>query len=209
MPGPDVQKKVTVAAERTRPDVAARRDQWRDSVMPGLDAGRVVFIDETAAKTDMARTHGYAPRGQRLEGPVPYRRWQTTTFVGAMRAAGFVAPLVVDGAMTGELFEAYTRRVLLPELRAGDVVVLDNLSSHRRAGVREAIEGKGCTLLLLPAYSPDLNPIELAFSKLKRLLRTAAARTVEALWDAIGKLLDRFSPEECRNYIRHAGYPAT
>jgi transposase len=188
--------------------VAARRDQWRNGVIPGLDVGRVVFIDETAAKTDMARTHGYAPRGRRLEGSVPYRRWQTTTLVGAMRMAGFVAPLVVDGAMTGELFEAYIRRVLLAELREGDVVVLDNLSSHRRAGVREAIEGKGCTLLLLPAYSPDLNPIELAFAKLKRLLRQAAARTVEALWNAIGRLLDRFGAEECRNYIRHAGYLA-
>jgi transposase len=192
-----------------RPDVAARRQHWREAVMPGLDAGRVVFLDEMAAKTDMARTHGYAPRGRRLEGPVPYRRWQTTTFVGAMRLAGFLAPLVVDGAMTGELFEAYVRRVLLPELREGDVVVLDNLSCHKRAWVREAIEGKGCTLLLLPAYSPDLNPIEMAFSKLKRLLRKAAARTVEALWDAIGKLLDCFSPEECRNYLRHAGYAAT
>jgi transposase len=200
---------VTVAAERSRPDVAARRAEWRSEVMPGLDAGRVVFIDETAAKTDIARTHGYAPRGRRLEGPVPYRRWQTTTFVGAMRSGGFIAPLVVDGAVTGELFEAYTRRVLLPELRAGDVVVLDNLACHKRAGVREAIEGKGCTLLLLPAYSPDLNPIEMAFSKLKRLLRKAAARTVEALGDAIGRLLDRLGPEECANYIRHAGYPAT
>jgi transposase len=177
--------------------------------MPGLDAGRVVCIDETAAETDMARTHGYAPRGRRLEGSVPYRRWRTTTFVGAMRAAGFVAPLAVGGAMTGELSEAYIRRVPLPALRAGDVVVLDNLSGHRWAGVREAVEGQGCTLLLLPAYSPDLDPIESASSKLKRLLRTAAARTVEALWDAIGKLLDRFRPEECRNYIRHAGYPAT
>lgn len=189
--------------------MAARRDEWRDAVMPGLDASRVVFIDETAAKTDMARTHGYAPRGQRLEGSVPYRRWQTTTFVGAMRAAGFLAPLVVDGAITGDLFEAYIRRVLLPELRAGDVVVLDNLSCHRRAAVRAALESKGCTLLLLPAYSPDFNPIEMAFSKLKRLLRKVAARTVEALWDAIGRLLDQFSPEECHNYIRHAGYPAT
>jgi transposase len=200
---------VIVAAERTRPDVAARRDQWRQTVMPNLDAGRVVFIDETAAKTNMARTHGYAPRGRRLEGSAPYRRWQTTTFVGAMRASGLVAPLVVDGAITGELFEAYVRRVLVPELRAGDVVVLDNLSCHRRAGVREAIEAKGCTLLLRPAYSPDLNPIEMAFAKLKRLLRKAAARTVEALWEAIGNLLDRFSPEECCNYIRHAGYSAT
>jgi transposase len=172
---------VIVASERARPDVAARRAAWRAAVMPGLEAGRVIFIDETAAKTDMARTHGYAPRGRRLEGSAPYRRWQTTTFVGAIRAGGFIAPLVVDGAITGESFEAYTRRVLLPELRAGDVVVLDNLACHKREGVREAIEGAGCTLLLLPAYSPDLNPIEMAFSKLKRLLRKAAARTVEAL----------------------------
>jgi transposase len=106
----------------------------------------------------MARTHGYAPRGQRLEGAVPYRRWQTTAFVGALRADGFLAPLVVDGAIAGDLFEAYVRRLLLPELRAGDVVMLDNLRCHRRAGVREAIESKGCTLLLLPAYSPDFNP---------------------------------------------------
>ena len=197
------------AAERSRPDVAARRAEWLAAVMPGLGADRVVFIDETAAKTNMARTHGYAPKGRRLEGAAPYRRWQTTTFVGALRSTGFMAPLVVDGAITGELFEAYARRVLVPDLRAGDVVVLDNLACHRRAGVRQAIERAGCTLLLLPAYSPDLNPIEMAFSKLKRLLRKAAARTVEALWEAIGQLLDRFSPEECRNYIRHAGYPAT
>ena len=200
---------MTVAAERTRPDVAARRQEWRDTLMPAMDAAHLVFLDETGAKTNMARTHGYAPRGRRLEGAVPYRRWQTTTFVGALRAEGFLAPLVVDGAITGELFEAYVRRVLVPELRVGDVVVLDNLSCHRRTGVREALEGKGCTLLLLPAYSPDLNPIELAFSKLKRLLRKAAARTVEALWEAIGRLLDCFSAQECRNFIRHAGYPAT
>jgi transposase len=200
---------VKVAAERSRPDVAARREGWRGEVMPGLDAGRLVFIDETAAKTDMARTHGYAPRGRRPEGEVPSRRWQTTTFVGAMRQGGFLAPLVVDGAITGELFEAYVRRVLVPELRAGDVVVLDDLSCHKRAGVREAIEAAGGTPLLLPPYSPDLNPIEMAFSKLKRLLRKAAARTVEALWEVIGRLLDHFSPQECANYIRHAGYHAT
>ena len=159
-----------VAAERSRPDVAARRAEWRGEVMPGLDAGRVVFIDETAARTDMTRTHGYAPRGGRLEGEAPYRRRRTTTFVGAMRAGGFIAPLVVDGAITGEPFEAYARRVLAPELRPGDVAAPDNLACHKRAGAREAIEGAGCTLLLLPAYSPDLNPIEMAFSKPKRLL---------------------------------------
>jgi transposase len=200
---------VTRAAEQSRPDVAARREQWRAEVMPGLAAGRVVFLDETAAKTNMARTHGYAPRGQRLEGQAPYRRWQTSTFLGAMRAGGLIAPLVVDGAMTSELFLAYVERVLIPELAAGDVVVLDNLSCHTQAAVRQRIEAAGCRVLYLPAYSPDLNPIEMAFSKLKRLLRKAAARTVEALWEALGRLLDRFSPQECANYIRHAGYPAT
>jgi transposase len=197
------------ASEQSRPDVAARRQQWRGEVMPGLGAGQVVFLDETAAKTNMARGHGYAPRGQRLGGEVPYRRWQTTTFLGAMRAGGFIAPLVVDGAMTSELFAAYVERVLVPELSPGDVVVLDNLSCHRQGAVRALIEGAGCRVEYLPAYSPDYNPIEMAFSKLKRLLRQAAARTVEALWQAIGRLLDRFSPQECANYIRHAGYPAT
>jgi transposase len=189
--------------------VAEARRHFRGELMPGLGAGRVVFLDETAAKTNMTRTHGYAPEGERLHGHAPYRRWQTTTFVGAMRAGGFIAPLVVDGAMTGELFEAYVARVLVPELSPGDVVMMDNLSCHKRAGVAELIEGAGCRVLYLPAYSPDLNPIEMAFSKLKRLLRKAAARSVEALWQAIGGLLDRFSAEECLNYIRHAGYPAT
>jgi transposase len=197
------------ASEQSHPDVAARRRQWRDEVMPGLDAGKVVFLDETAAQTNMARTHGYAPRGRRLEGQAPYRRWQTSTFLGAMRADGFIAPLVVDGAMTSELFVAYVERVLIPELNAGDVVVMDNLSCHTPLAVRERIEAAGCRVLYLPAYSPDLNPIEMAFSKFKRLLRKAAARTVEALGEAIGRLLDCFSPQECANYIRHCGYPAT
>ena len=197
------------ATEQSRPDVAQRRQQWRDEVLPGLDGGRVVFLDETAAKTNLTRSHGYAPRGQRLEGQAPYRRGQTTTFLGARRASGFLAPRVVDGAMTSELFVASVERVLIPELQPGDVVVMDNLSCHTQLTVRGLIEAAGGSVLYLPAYSPDLNPIERAFSKRKRLLRKAAARTVEALWDTIGRLLDRFGPEECANYIRHAGYPAT
>jgi transposase len=197
------------AEEQRRPDVAASRQRWRAEVMRGLSGGKVVFLDETAAKTNMARSHGYAPKGRRLEGFAPYRRWQTTTFLGAMRAGGFIAPMVVDGAMTSELFLAYVQRVLIPELSAGDVVVMDNLSCHTQLAVREALEAAGCSVLYLPAYSPDLNPIEMAFSKLKCLLRKAAARTAEALWDAIGRLLDCFSPQECASYIRHAGYPAT
>jgi transposase len=197
------------AEEQSRPDVAARRERWRSEVMPGLDPARLVFLDETAAKTNMTRTHGYAPRGQRLVGFAPYRRWQTTTFLGAMRQGGFVAPLVVDGAMTGELFVAYLERVLIPELSPGDVVVMDNLSCHTQKAVREALEAAGCTVLYQPPYSPEFNPIELAFSKLKRLLRKEAARTVEALWQALGRLLDEFGPDECRNYFRHRGYAAT
>jgi transposase len=197
------------ASEQSRPDVAARREQWRREVMPALDPARLVFLDETAAKTNMARTHGYAPRGERLEGQAPYRRWQTTTFLGAMRQGGFIAPLVVDGAMTSELFLAYVQQVLIPELGPGDVVVMDNLSCHMQKAVREALEGAGFRVEYQPPYSPDCNPIELAFSKLKRLLRKVAARTVEALWAALGHLLDQFGPEECANYFRHRGYAST
>jgi transposase len=174
--------------------------------MPALDPRKLVFVDETWAKTNMTRTHGYAPRGQRLIDTAPHGHWHTTTFVGAIRADGFIAPLVLDGAINGEWFLAYVERVLVPELRRGDVVVMDNLGSHTPAGVRRAVEGAGCRLLYLPPYSPDLNPIENAFSKLKGLLRSAAERTVDGLWSAIGRLLDRFSPRECRNYFRHCGY---
>ena len=189
--------------------MAARRAAWRTQVMPALDPDRLVFLDETWAKTNMARTTGYAPRGERLVEAVPHGHWQTTTFVGALRADGFVAPVVIDGAVNGELFRAYVAQHLAPALRPGDVVVMDNLGAHKVAGVREAIEAAGGRLLYLPPYSPDLNPIENAFSKLKRLLRRAAERTVEGLWATIGRLLDEFRPTECRNYFRHCGYAAT
>lgn len=189
--------------------MAERRAAWRAEMQPALDPARLVFVDETWAKTNMARTTGYAPRGQRLVEAVPHGHWQTTTFVAGLRAGGWVAPLVIDGAVTGELFRAYVEQHLAPALRPGDVLILDNLGSHKVAGVREAVERAGARLLYLPPYSPDLNPIELAFSKLKRLLRTAAERTVEGLWAAIGRLLERFAPAECRNYLRHCGYTAT
>jgi transposase len=166
-------------------------------------------VDETWAATNMARGYGRTPRGQRLVGAVPHGHWKTTTFVAALGLCGMTAPLVIDGAMTGDLFEAYVERVLVPALVAGDVVVLDNLSSHKRARVRELIEGAGCAVLFLPPYSPDLNPIELAFAKLKALLRKAGRRTVEGLWELLGQVLDAFSPEECRNYFRHCGYAGT
>jgi transposase len=178
-------------------------------VIPGLAPERLVFLDETAAKTNRTRTHGYAPRGERRVEAVPHGHWHTTTFVGALRATGFVAPMVVDGAINGDLFRAYGETVLVPALRPGDTVILDDLGSHGVAGVREAVERAGCRLLFRPPYSPDRNPIENAFSKLKGLLRKAAERTVEGLWKAIGRLLDEFPPEECRNYLRHCGYTAT
>jgi transposase len=165
-----------------------------------------VFLDETWATTNMARTHGRAPRGRRLVAAVPHGHRHATTFLCGLRTSGPVAPLVLEGAINGRAFRAYVEQMLAPTLAAGGIVVTDNLGSHKVEGVREAIEAQGARLLYLPPYSPDLNPIELAFSKLKRLLRSAAVRTVGALWDTIGSLLDRFSPDECTAYFRHCGY---
>jgi transposase len=185
--------------------VSQKRDDWR-AAQPTLDPSRLVFVDETWASTNMARRYGRAPAGQRLVGPVPHGHWKTTTFVAALTAGGLTAPLVIDGAVNGDLFVAYVERVLVPTLRPGDVVVMDNLSSHKRVRVRELIEGAGCELRYLPPYSPDLNPIEQAFAKLKALLRKAQERTVEGVWSFLGRVLEAFAPEECRNYIRHCGY---
>ena len=193
------------AAEQDRPDVAAARARWRVA-QAGLDPERLVFIDETWAKTNMVRPRGRSLQGTRLIDKTPHGHWKTTTFVAALRSSGLAAPLVIDGAINGDLFLAYVRQVLVPTLRVGDVVVMDNLSSHKRAGVREAIEAAGAKLLYLPPYSPDFNPIEQAFSKFKRLLQTAAERSVESLWRTCGKLIDRFAPNECRNYIVSSGY---
>lgn len=154
----------------------------------------------------MARTHGRAPRGSRLVAAVPHGHWHTTTFLCGLRTSGPVAPLVLEGAINGRAFRAYVEQMLAPTLGAGDVVIMDNLGSHKVQGVREAIEAQGAQLLYLPPYSPDLNPIELAFGKLKRLLRSAVARTVGTLWDTIGSLLDRFRPSECAAYFQHCGY---
>ena len=154
----------------------------------------------------MARTHGRCPRGQRLVMAVPHGHWKTTTFVAALRADGMVAPVVIDGAVTGDLFVAYVEQQLVPALRPGDVVVMDNLACHTRAGVRAAVEAAGCELRLLPPYSPDLNPIEKAFSKVKARLRAAAKRTVREVEDYLGELSAAFAPAECRNYFRSCGY---
>ena len=182
----------------------ARRD-WA-AMRPGLDPARLVFLDETWATTNMARRYGRAPRGERALDAVPHGRWRTTTVVAASRAEGITAPLVLEGAINGESFLAYVQQFLAPAPRPGDVLVVDNLSSHKVAGVREAVEAAGATLLYLPPYSPDLNPIEQVFAKPKALLRAAAERTAEALWAAIGRLLKRFPPTECARYLEHCGY---
>lgn len=167
----------------------------------------MVFVDETGTATNMTRRRGRSPRGQRLDGPVPHGHWKSTTFVAGLTSRGFVAPYVVDGAMNAALFRAWITQMLAPELRAGDVVVMDNLAAHKATTIRAAIEKRGAKLLYLPPYSPDLNPIEQAFSKLKALLRAAKERTIDGLWSRIGNLLDRFSPAECQNYITNCGYP--
>jgi transposase len=169
----------------------------------------LVFIDETGASTKMARRHGRAVRGERLRMSVPHGHWKTTTFVGALRLTGMTAPMVLDRAMTGAWFLAYVEQVLVPTLTPGDIVIMDNLPAHKSAAVRRAIEAAGAELLLLPPYSPDFNPIENAFAKLKALLRKAAARTVAALENAIAEAIDTFTTTECANYFTAAGYDAT
>src|SRR4029077_18706629 len=158
-------------------------------------------------KTNMTRTHGRAPRGRRLIGRVPHGRWTTMTFLAGLRVQGIIAPCVIDGPINGPMFLAWVTQFLVPTLRPGDIVVLDNLGSHTSHAVRRAIRNAGAHRLLLPPYSPDLNPIEQAFAKLKTLLRKADERTVDGLWTTIGKLLDLFPPAECANYIANSGYP--
>ncbi len=165
-----------------------------------------MFVDETWASTNMVRRYGRAPRGERLDGAAPFGHWKTTTFVAGLRQGGLTAPFVLDGPINGDWFRAYVEQVLAPTLSPGDIVIMDNLPSHKVKGVREAIEAKHATLIYLPAYSPDLNPIEQVFAKLKALLRTEAARTVDTLWNAIGRLVDRFQPGECANYLVNSGY---
>jgi transposase len=171
-----------------------------------LDPDKIVFIDETGTNTAMTRLHGRCERGARLIGRAPHGHWKTTTFVAGLRKGAITAPLVIDQPMNGQIFLAWLEQFLIPTLSAGDIVVMDNLPAHKIAAVRALIEAAGATLLYLPPYSPDLNPIEMAFAKLKALLRKAAERSVDALWDKIGESLGKFSSDECANYFRHAGY---
>jgi transposase len=185
--------------------VARNRRRWR--VWQGyMDPERFVFLDETGATTNMTRRYGWGPRSERLVDATPWGHWQTTTFVAGLRATGIVAPWLLRGAMDGPAFRTYVEQVLVPELRQDDVVVLDNLPAHKVTGVRDAIRAAGASLLYLPPYSPDLNPIEQVFAKFKALLRQAGARTKAALWDAIAAALHAFSPDECRSYLINSGY---
>ena len=198
-------KKTAHAAEQQRPDVLVRRQAWFDAQLE-LDPHRLIFIDETGASTKLARLRGRALKGERCRAAVPHGHWKTTTLTAGLRLGGLSAPMLLDGPMHGAAFLAYVQQVLAPELTPGDVVVMDNLPAHKVAGVRAAIEAAGARLLYLPPYSPDFNPIELAFSKLKALLRKAAARTIDELWQTIAESLDDFTPAQCTNYFAAAGY---
>jgi len=194
-----------LASEQDRPDVARRRAQWT-AYQNRIELGRLVFLDETWTKTNMAPLRGWAPRGSRLRAKVPYGRWKTMTFLAALRHDRIDAPWLLDGPINGEKFQIYVEKLLVPTLRPGDIVVMDNLGSHKGKPVRRAIRAAGAKLFFLPKYSPDLNPIEQVFAKFKHLLRKAAARTSDALCLAIGQLLDSFTPQECVNYFMNSGY---
>jgi putative transposase len=194
-----------VADERDRPDVARRRAQWA-KYQGRIAPERLVVIDETWTKTNMAPLRGWAVRGKRLVAKVPQRRWKTTTFVAALRLDRIDAPWLLEGPIDGESFRTYIARVLVPTLRPGDIVIMDNLGSHKGKVIRDLIRSAGAKLFYLPKYSPDFNPIEQVFAKLKHLLRKAAARTIETVCAAIGQILGAFTAEECANYFRNSGY---
>ena len=183
----------------------AAREAWFEGQLD-LDPAKLIFIDETGASTKMARLRGRANRGERCRAAIPHGHWKTTTFTAGLRLNGLAAPMVLDGPMDGEVFLAYIEQFLVPELAKGDIVIMDNLPAHKVSGVRQAIESVGARLLYLPPYSPDFNPIEMAFSKLKARLRKAAARTITELWQVIADCLDQLKPDECKNYFAAAGY---
>src|SRR6266446_924607 len=201
-------KKSVAASERDRPDIARRRAQWT-KYQGRIEPERLVFIDETWTKTNMAPLRGWAPRGERLIAKVPHGRWKTMTFLAALRCDRIEAQWLLEGPIDGESFRTYVEKVLAPTLREGDIVIMDNLGSHKGKAVRQLIRAAGAKLFFLPKYSPDLNPIEQVFAKLKHLLRKAAARTVEAVCVAIGEILQAFTPEECVNYFQNSGYSRT
>ena len=197
-----------MASERDRPDVARRREQWAER-QDQIDPERLVFIDETSTKTNMEPLRGWSPLGARLVAKVPNSHWKTSTFIAALRCDRIEAPWLLDGPVNAAAFKTYVEKVLAPTLRPGDLVIMDNLSSHKGKAIRQAIRKAGAKLFFLPKYSPDLNPIEQVFAKLKHLLRKAAARTIETLTAAVGELLGAFTAEECANYFVKSGYART
>lgn len=201
----DIQKKTAHALEQEREEVLKRRQEWFD-LQPDLDPKRLVFIDETGLSTKMTRLRGRALRGERCRAGVPHGHWKTTTFTGGLRLTGLTAPFVHDGPMNGRIFQVYVERVLIPTLKPGDIVVMGNLPAHKLPAIQKAIEQAGAELMFLPPYSPDFNPIEMAFSKLKALLRARAERTVGALWDTVGALLPTFTPSQCASFFTASGY---
>lgn len=203
--GHQPQKKSLHASEQTRPDVALARQTWQ-AEQPELEVERLVFLDETWASTNMTPTRGRSPVGTRCLGQAPNGHWKTTTVVCALRCEGLLAPWVIDGPINGQAFRTWVEEVLVPVLQPGDIVVLDNLGSHKVTGIEEAMAAAGAQLRYLPPYSPDFNPIEQVFAKLKTGLRAAAKRSIKELWSIIGELMDHFAPDECARYIRHAGY---
>jgi len=188
-----------------RPDVARKRTRWK-ARQAGVDPKRLVFIDETWVKTNMEPLRGWGPRQERLTAHVPHGHWKTLTFVAALRHDRIDAPWVIDGPINGELFGLYVEKILAPTLAEGDIVVLDNLGSHKGKPARTAVRAAGAHLLFLPPYSPDLNPIEQVFAKLKHLVRKARARAFDHTWKTVGDTLDAFAPDECANYLKNSGY---
>ena len=190
-----MEKKTAHASEQERPDLLKRRQAWFEAQLD-LDPAKLVFIDETSLSTKMARRYGRAPRGERCRSGVPHGHWKTTTFTGALRLTGMTAPMVLDGPMNGVAFRAYVEQVLVPELRPGDIVIMDNLGSHKSAAIRHTIRAAGARIWFLPPYSPDLNPIEQAFAKIKHWMRHAQKRTIEDTWRHLGHLVGTIKPDE-------------
>ena len=198
-------KKTLLALERARSDIARRRQRWR-SWQANLDPRRLVFIDETWIKTNMAPLRGWGPKGERVRSFTPHGHWRTLTFLGALRCDRLTAPCLFDGPINGERFKAYVEQFLVPTLKPGDVVILDNLGSHKGKAVRRAVRDVGARLVFLPKYSPDLNPIEQVFAKLKGFVRKRAPRSFDAISQAIADAIETVSPAECANYLANAGY---
>jgi transposase len=201
-------KKTLLAAEQDRPDIKAAREEWTATRQPRmrLEPHRLVFIDETGTTTKMTRLRGRCLRGQRLRSKAPFGHWLTQTFIAGLRCDRLTAPFVINAPMDRRIFETYIEKELAPTLTKGDVVIMDNLPAHKSKAAEAAIKARGAWVLFLPPYSPDLNPIEMAFAKLKALLRAKAVRTIDALWQEIGRICDLFDPAECQNYFAAAGY---